>query len=60
LICSDGITDMLDADALEAAVNNRASCEECARALYEAALAAGGKDNLSVIVADIQPLIISS
>lgn len=57
MICSDGITDMLNADNLEAAVANRASCEECAKALYEAAIEAGGKDNLSVIVADIQPAI---
>jgi len=57
MICSDGITDMLNADNLEAAVANRASCEECAKALYEAAIEAGGKDNLSVIVADIQPSV---
>lgn len=55
LICSDGITDMLDADSLEAAVQDRATGEDCARSLYEAALQAGGKDNLSVIVMDIKP-----
>lgn len=57
LICSDGITDMLDADSLEAAVQGRVTCEDCARSLYEAALQAGGKDNLSVIVVDIKPTI---
>jgi len=56
IICSDGISDMLDADAMEAALRGRNTCEEGARGLYEAALAAGGKDNLSVIVADITPV----
>jgi serine/threonine protein phosphatase PrpC len=55
-ICSDGLTDMLDADALEAAVLGMESCEDCARALYNCALAAGGRDNISVIVADIAPV----
>jgi serine/threonine protein phosphatase PrpC len=56
LVCSDGITDMLDADALEAAARGGATCEACARVIYEAALAAGGADNLSVIVADVAPV----
>ena len=55
VVCSDGITDMLDLDAMEAALQGREDGAGAARALYAAALAAGGKDNLSVVVVDIDP-----
>lgn len=54
VVCTDGITDMLDMDAMEAALQKEKEVEGAARALYEAALAAGGKDNLSVIVLDVE------
>ena len=54
VVCTDGITDMLDMDAMEAALQKEKDVEGAARALYEAALAAGGKDNLSVIVLDVE------
>jgi serine/threonine protein phosphatase PrpC len=48
LICSDGLTDLLDRPTLEAllARNDEAS----AKALFEAAMARGGTDNISLIL----------
>lgn len=53
LVCSDGLTDMVDdagiAEALAPPDRDRA-----ADALLEAALAAGGRDNVTVLVADVE------
>src|SRR4051794_2377349 len=54
LLCSDGLTDMVDDDALQAALAI-ASRARCADRLVELALAAGGRDNVSVVVADVVP-----
>lgn len=51
LLCSDGITKELADSALEALLPGGTPDEACAR-LVEAARAAGGRDNLSVIVVD--------
>ncbi len=50
LLCSDGLTDMLDQDAIEACL--QADPVATCKALYEAAMSAGGEDNISIIVAD--------
>jgi len=50
LLCSDGLTDMLDLDAIEACLVD--DVEESTTRLVEAALAAGGADNLSVMIID--------
>jgi PPM family protein phosphatase len=52
LLCSDGLSDMVEDDALEAALSIP-SRDQCADRLVELALAAGGRDNVSVIVADV-------
>jgi protein phosphatase len=49
LLCSDGLSNAVGADAMFAAL----TCGDCARAadlLVEAALAAGGRDNISAVV----------
>lgn len=51
LLCSDGLTDMLSEEELYRELGRYKSAEEKARALVEKALAAGGRDNISVIVA---------
>ena len=53
LVCSDGLTDMLDQSGIEACLEGdpRASVAS----LANAALNAGGRDNLSIIVADWYP-----
>lgn len=52
LICSDGLTDVLDVDAIEACLGSDdvATVER----LFERAMAAGGEDNISIILARIE------
>ncbi len=51
LLCSDGLSDMLDAPTLERLLGQSLPLEKTAAALIDAANAAGGKDNISVILA---------
>jgi protein phosphatase len=53
LLCSDGLSDALDDDAIAALLLRHAERGECANQLVAAALAAGGRDNVSVVVADV-------
>jgi len=51
LLCSDGLTDMVDDDEIcQVLVECRESAEACRR-LVDLALAAGGRDNVTVVVA---------
>ena len=53
LVCSDGLTDMLsDADIARCLEDDD---EEAARKLFEAAMVAGGADNISLILASVGP-----
>jgi PPM family protein phosphatase len=54
LLCSDGLSDMVDDDVIAEALREP-SREACAERLVALALAAGGRDNVSVIVADVVP-----
>jgi PPM family protein phosphatase len=54
LLCSDGLSDVVDADTIAATLRG-ASRAECAERLIDLALAAGGRDNISAVVADIAP-----
>jgi PPM family protein phosphatase len=51
LLCSDGLSDAVDDEAIAGALQIPSN-RECARRLIEMALDAGGRDNVSVIVAD--------
>ena len=53
LLCSDGLTKELPADRLRLHLAARLSAIETAGALVDAALAAGGRDNVTVIVIDV-------
>lgn len=54
LLCSDGLHDMLtDIDIHAHLAMTTASPEQIAEALIESALAAGGRDNVSVAIADV-------
>ncbi len=53
LICSDGVTDMLDDGQIEALMLAAKTADECANAVYHAALEAGGEDNTTLIVLEI-------
>ncbi len=51
LICSDGLTDMVDEAAIGAELGRRAFSGEACQALVDLALERGGRDNVTVIVA---------
>lgn len=54
LLCSDGLTDMLDDAAIAATIAERApTLDRTAQALIERANARGGRDNISVVLARI-------
>jgi protein phosphatase len=53
LLCSDGLTDMLDDDAITAILADSDGPSAAAEALVAAANEAGGVDNISVVVVDV-------
>jgi protein phosphatase len=54
LLCSDGLSDMLDDERIGALLQSCESVESGARALIDAANEAGGKDNIAVILVRVQ------
>jgi protein phosphatase len=56
LICSDGLHGPVDERTIAAILAAVPGAEEAARALIDAALTAGGPDNVTVVVADCGPL----
>jgi protein phosphatase len=55
LLCSDGLSDSVDDDAIAAVLRAEADRDACAGRLVAMALAAGARDNVTVIVADVEP-----
>lgn len=53
LLCSDGLSDMLDDDAIADLISGAGNLTEAGNALIAAANAAGGKDNISVVLARV-------
>jgi len=51
LACSDGLSDMLDDGAIAALLAQAAAADARAHALVDAANARGGRDNISVLLA---------
>jgi PPM family protein phosphatase len=58
LVCSDGLSDMVEDDRVAECLG-KADLEAAVEALVQAALAAGGRDNVTALVADVEdgPLI---
>jgi len=54
LLCSDGLSDMLDDEGIAQVLQSHDSLEEAGAALIDAANDAGGKDNISVILARVR------
>ena len=50
LLCSDGLTNMVEDEEIRCILQRTQEAEETAQQLTEAALAAGGRDNISVII----------
>lgn len=53
LLCSDGLSGMVDNDVLESTLARVGNPQKCANALVDEALAAGGYDNATAIVVDV-------
>ena len=54
LLCSDGLSGMLRDEEIEAVMTRVVDPQRCAAQLVNEAIAAGGHDNVTVIVADVQ------
>ncbi len=52
LVCSDGLTDMVPDSEISSILARGGTMKELARALVDAANAAGGRDNITVILAE--------
>jgi protein phosphatase len=55
LLCSDGLTNGLPDEAIQAALRQSAGPEEACRRLVAEANAAGGDDNITALVVDLAP-----
>lgn len=55
LLCSDGVYGELKKEFIESLLSSKDDSESVTQAIIDAALANGGKDNISVIVVDIEP-----
>ncbi len=53
LMCSDGLTNMLEDDEIMRIVKNSPDIEEAAAVLIDRANANGGKDNISVVIVEL-------
>ena len=54
LICSDGLSDMVNPTGIEDILNAFPRAEDAANSLLEVALENGGRDNVTLIVADVK------
>ncbi|MEM7592291.1 MAG: Stp1/IreP family PP2C-type Ser/Thr phosphatase [Cyanobacteria bacterium P01_A01_bin.83] len=50
LICSDGLTEEVTDEQIETTLTNLKSCQKTAQELIDAAKAAGGSDNITVVI----------
>lgn len=53
LLCSDGLTDMIDDPTVQAALNGGGSLSDKTAALVQLAKSAGGKDNVTVVLSAV-------
>jgi PPM family protein phosphatase len=54
LLCSDGLSDMLDDDSIAQVLQSHDALPECGTALIDAANDAGGKDNIAVVLVRVK------
>jgi PPM family protein phosphatase len=52
MLCTDGLTDMVDAAAITAELARETAVDDVCRALIDMALDRGGRDNVTVVVAE--------
>jgi protein phosphatase len=51
MLCTDGLTKMVDAETIAAVLSRAASADEACHVLLAAALTNGGKDNVTIVLA---------
>lgn len=56
LVCSDGLTDMLHAPEIQEIMNAESEAEAAVAALFTTAMAAGGMDNITIAVVEVEPV----
>lgn len=54
LLCSDGLSTMLEDDEIQSIMRHTPDPQQCASNLVDAALQAGGYDNVTVVVVDVE------
>lgn len=54
LLCSDGLTEMVQEDVIVRMLRSEDDAQTQARALYELAMESGGRDNISVLIAAVR------
>lgn len=54
LLCSDGVTDMLSDEEIAGILEKERDVTACAQALVDAALANGGRDNITAIICAVE------
>lgn len=54
LLCSDGLTDMVPRSDMERIMCQNKNASECAQALLDAAIRSGGRDNITVIICNLE------
>jgi protein phosphatase len=54
LVCSDGLTNELEDDEIARLIGEAPTLAAAAQALVDAAVAAGGRDNVTVIVVEMK------
>jgi len=54
LLCSDGVSDMLSDEEIRTLLAQETTVEACAENIYQAAMQAGGRDNATLIVVEIE------
>lgn len=54
LLCSDGLSDMLDDDSIAQVLNGHDAIDDAGTALIDAANDAGGKDNIAVVLVRVR------
>jgi len=57
LMCSDGLTDMMNDAAIERLMSAQAALEHKAQALVDAANERGGRDNISVLLVEVTEVV---
>ena len=54
LICSDGLTDMVELSLIQSVLSSAKSTESCCETLLTMALEAGGRDNITILVCRVR------